>query len=388
MKKIFFTLSLLFSVFLSACNVSQNSPTEIIPPKNIVDSPDVITRDTINIGVVIPLSGNASAYGLEMQKVLEYQKDQINIDSKYVFNFIYEDGKCTGNDAVSAFQKLTDIDNVKFIIGGLCSSETLAMAPLASAKNVLLISPASSNPSINDLNDNVFSYSYSDELVGKALADEIQSFQKVAIINEQNDFNIGIRDVVLGYTQNKESLIVANETFSKGESDFRNMLEKIAQAEPDAVILNANIGITAETLLRQAAEIPSWKNYQLISQVSYLSDESRLSVGDFAEGMIIIDAPNLQSDLLQSVLQSIVLEKGTLNTLGTYYSASTLDTINILTQLLSDFSDNDVLAIKEALRNNVFHGYISNEIYFGDKNFVQNIEAGKYIIQSGVAVYQ
>jgi len=43
---------------------------------------------------------------------------------------IIEDGKCDGKDATSAAQKLVNVDNVKIILGGVCSSETLAASKI------------------------------------------------------------------------------------------------------------------------------------------------------------------------------------------------------------------------------------------------------------------
>src|SRR3989344_319096 len=75
---------------------------------------------TVKIGFITPLSGDAAALGQEEQKVVAYRVKQINDaagESGTKFEFIYEDGKCSGNDAVSAFQKLTNIDGVKIILG-------------------------------------------------------------------------------------------------------------------------------------------------------------------------------------------------------------------------------------------------------------------------------
>ena len=118
-----------------------------------------------------------------------------------------------------------------------------------------------------------------------------------------------------------------------------------------------------------------------------MPDATRESVGDFAEGMIIIDAPSLSSESLKAEISHITESKGTLDTLGAYYTAATLDDLNILTSLLTEFGE-DVDAVKEALRERTFKGYISDEIYFGGHNFVQNVSAGKYMVEGGKAVYQ
>jgi branched-chain amino acid transport system substrate-binding protein len=150
--------------------------------------------DTIKIGVIAPMSGDLAVYGEQLSYVLDAElalvNDKINDGKK--FSLIYEDGKCNGSDAVTAFEKLKNVDGVEFVIGGFCSSETLAIEPLLENSDVMLISVASSNPALDNLNPYLFSFSYNDNLIGKTLADGMKDYQKVALISEQNEYNIGI----------------------------------------------------------------------------------------------------------------------------------------------------------------------------------------------------
>jgi branched-chain amino acid transport system substrate-binding protein len=68
---------------------------------------------------------------------------------------IYEDSKCSGSDAASAAQKLVSIDGVKFIVGGVCSSEVYGYTPITNAAEVLTITPGGSAPGISELGDYV-----------------------------------------------------------------------------------------------------------------------------------------------------------------------------------------------------------------------------------------
>lgn len=72
---------------------------------------------TVKIGFIGQLSGDAAVYGEEAQRILNYRLAQINAEKGTKFQIIWEDGKCSGGDAVNAFQKLTNIDGVKVIIG-------------------------------------------------------------------------------------------------------------------------------------------------------------------------------------------------------------------------------------------------------------------------------
>src|SRR5690606_17455951 len=58
------------------------------------------------------------------------------------------DSACTPVEGVSATQRLINQDDVKFIIGDICSSVTLAMQPIVEEAKVLLLNAASSNPDI------------------------------------------------------------------------------------------------------------------------------------------------------------------------------------------------------------------------------------------------
>lgn len=346
---------------------------------------------TVKIGVVTALSGDAAAYGQEMEKIISYREQQIN-DAGGIngtkFQFVFEDGKCTGADAVDAFQKLVNVDGVKIILGGSCSAETLGMAPLADQDQVLLFSALSSNPKIEGIGKYTLSLSYSDSKIATDLAKEMQGYKRIAIISEQNDYNVGVHDTFVSQLKNYPSAtIVADETFPKGSNDFRSILQKVKGTDPDAILLNPNVGPTAQNLLKQLAEIKDWTGYKLYSQYAYLTDASRADVGSFADGMVVIDAPSVNSPELLAQKDAIVkAEGGTLDDLGNYYTASTLDAVNLLTTLIAK-DGNDPTKVLGDLSTGAFSGYIG-PISFNGHNFVNVTLVGKYVIENGKAVLQ
>lgn len=338
----------------------------------------------IKIGFVAPLSGGAAAYGDDMRRIVEFQVEQLNKKVGRKIEVVFEDGKCAGADAASAFQKLADVDGVKYVIGGVCSSETLAMAPLAAERSVLALSPASSNPEIEGKGAFTFTLSYNDSAVAQSLATTVASQAKtVAIITEQNDYNVGVQKAFLeamkGYPETK---IVADETFPKEGTDFRSLIAKIRKANPEAILLNPNAGVTAKNLLRQLSEQKGWK-VKLFSHFVYLADDSRLDVGTFAEGMVLIDTPRLTEPALVAKLAELESAKGKIKELGVYYTASTMDSMDLLASLAREFGDNTNGA-REALSTREFAGNIGT-ITFGGKSFVQNIPTGAYVIREGKA---
>jgi len=380
MFKIVYLMPLLLVLVLAGCSrqaTNNNASTQM---------------KTIKLGFVMPMSGDAAAYGEQVQRVVDYYLPIINErykDKNIKFEAVYEDGKCTGNDAVSAMQKLTDIDGVKFIVGGICSSETLAMAPLSKDGHVLILTPGSSNIAIEGASPYLFSFSYRDDVIGNKIAAESSQYKSVAIISEQNDYNVGLRKNWLeGMKNYPDTKIVADETFPKGATDFRSILEKVRKANPDVIFLNPNAGATAEDLIKQLAEMKDWNNYKLFGQFSYTSPEALKAAPTKSEGMIIVDAPSVNNPELLALKKDIENMKGSLADWGTYYTAATIDTLNIATSLIVELG-NDPQAVRQALVTREFNGYIGNNINFKNSSFTSTgTNVSVYVVKNGVAELQ
>ncbi len=377
----------LLTIALSGCAGDDTGTTQT-QNQNQNTAPSTQAASTYKIGVVTPLTGDAAPLGQEERKLLEYRLAEINKENEASgnkFELSFEDGKCDGSSAVTAFQKLTDVDNVHFIIGGSCSSETLGIAPLLVDKKAVAVSPTSSNPDIEGKSPNLFTLSYSDATVGEGIADQLGKFKKVALLSEQNDFNEGLKKTVEKNLKAKypDTKIVANEEFPKGSTDFRNQLDKLKASKADAVFLNPNVGVTAQGLLKQIAEIKNWKT-QFISQFAYISSEVLKVAPKAAESMIVIDAPGVTDSKFVDYKNKAIAAIGSLDNLGSYYSASTLDTLNILSSLVAQ-NKGDADAVQKALAGQTFTGYISNKIMFGGKSFVQGVGAVKFMVKDGKA---
>src|SRR3989344_4743654 len=151
----------------------------------------------IKIGVVLPLTGDAAVYGEPARNVYQMAVDEINkaggVNGREL-SLVVEDGKCNGKDAASAAQKLVNVDNVKVIIGGICSSESLAITPIAAEKKVAVFSPGSSSPALTNYSPYFFRNYPSDASQGKVLAEiayNDKNWRKVAFLQEQTDYALG-----------------------------------------------------------------------------------------------------------------------------------------------------------------------------------------------------
>lgn len=233
MKKAVLALLALAVLILSACAVQQPAQTKSEEIKE--------ARGSYKIGVMYPLSGDAAAYGLPIQRATKIAIDEINakggINGKRL-EAIYEDGRCNPKDGNGAAQKLVNIDKVKVIIGGVCSGETLGAAPITEANKVVLISPSATSPDITKAGDFVFRIAPSDAYAGIVASDyafKDLKAKNAALITEATDYAQGLRKVFKENFVKLGGTIAADETYNPEDTDFRTQVTKAKAASPDII---------------------------------------------------------------------------------------------------------------------------------------------------------
>lgn len=200
-------------------------------------------KGDIKIGAVLPLSGDAATYGASIKKGIDLAIRQVNAEGGVggrKIAVLYEDSKASPSDGVTAFQKLVDVNKVTAVIGDAVSSVTLAIAPVAQRKRVVVLSPLSSAPAITDAGDFIFRNVPSDFLNGRAaayFAVKDQGWKKLAVLFINNDFGTGLNHVFSSVVSSLGGQVVASESYEQGATDFRTQLLKIKSSQPDAVFL-------------------------------------------------------------------------------------------------------------------------------------------------------
>ncbi len=233
-------------------------PTPTIEKQEVADNqpipPTSEEQITIKLGAVLPLTGDGAAYGLPEQKALQLAVDEINAMGGKQIEVYYEDGKCEGKEATAAISKLININKVSFVFGGACSSETLAMAPIAEAAKVIIMSPSSTNPDITTAGDYIFRTAPSDAMAGKIAAlyaVNNMKAKKAAILSEQKDYAQGLRNVFKVFFTQNSGEVVADEVFGSLDTDFRAQITKIKASKPDVLYIVPQTPATGILIAKQ-----------------------------------------------------------------------------------------------------------------------------------------
>ncbi len=250
---------------------------------------EAVTGDTVKVGVILPLTGDAAVYGEPARNVFNLATEEINaaggVKGKKI-QLILEDGKCSGDDAVSAAQKLVNIDAVQVIIGGFCSSEALAAIPVVEVKKVALFSSSASSPDLTGKSKYFFRNYPSDSSQGTVIAETAfaMGIKKVGFIQEQTDYALGIYKSFSAKFQELGGTIEKVEVPSSAK-DFRSHLSKLKSDKMDAIFVDVQAPSTGDLIFQQMRQ-QGMKTRILLNDVIMGHGETVAKNKDLLEGAI------------------------------------------------------------------------------------------------------
>ena len=248
---------------------------------------------SFRIGVMESLTGAGVTYGTVANQAKQMAADEINsaggINGRRL-EFVVEDSQCSAKGAITAYNKLTNVDGVKIILGTSCSSAMLGAAPLAEADGVILFSGLASNPDIANAGDYIFRTQISDIQVGTDTGNTLwaDGVRDLATITEATDYAEGVRRTSVAQFEKRGGRVVAEERYSSDVTDFRSQLGKLFSANPNALHLASQSEFAAGTIIKQAREL----GYEgpIYAETVSVGTTALEIAGDAATGMKAITA--------------------------------------------------------------------------------------------------
>jgi branched-chain amino acid transport system substrate-binding protein len=224
---------LLGLLFLAAagCNPGRERQTESV-------------SNDIPVGVYAALSGSEAAFGQATLQGVRLAADEINASGGVLgrkIRLIVEDDQGKAEEAASVVTKLTTRDNVIAVIGENSSNQSLAAAPMCQAAKVPMISPSSTNPNVTKKGSYIFRVCFTDPYQGKALGTFVKNnlhADSAAILKDnKNDYSVGLSEFFQQTFTKLGGRIVAEQSYSGGDNDFRPQLTAIKSAKPDVLFI-------------------------------------------------------------------------------------------------------------------------------------------------------
>ena len=242
--------------------------------------------NTIKIGASLPLSGQNAVYGIEIQNAIELARGEINsqggINGKKL-EIIYEDDKADVSTGINVINKLVNIDNVPVVLGSWASGVVVAQAPIAEKNKVIILADALS-PAITNAGDYIFriqpSAVYYTSVATEFLIEH--NMNKSAVIYVNNEFGKSLKDSFVSDFESRGGKVVAIESYSQGDTDFRAQLIKIKNKNPDVIFI-PGYQDTIE-VIKQVNELGI--KSKILAGPPYESKSTTEKLGKLAEGVL------------------------------------------------------------------------------------------------------
>jgi branched-chain amino acid transport system substrate-binding protein len=160
-----------------------------------------IPKETIKIGVSIPLTGEAASYGDAAIGGLKLAQKEINENGgilKRQVELIFEDDQCAARAGIDAWNKLLNIDKPVAVLGPICSSVASSVLPMTKTVKIPVLIDAATAPGLTLNSDYVFAGYPTDSTQGKFAADYIfdkLDKKRAAILYVKNAWGEGIKGI-------------------------------------------------------------------------------------------------------------------------------------------------------------------------------------------------
>lgn len=261
------------------------------------------------IGFFSPTTGPAAADGTSAlhaaQLAVKFINEAGGVRGKKL-ELIHYDDAAKPDQAVSVVRKLIEQDKVIAVISGSYSGATRAAASVCQEAGVVMLSAYAIHPDITKTGDKIFRVGTLGTVEGKvggALVVDKLGAKRIAILTIDNDFGRALTEGFKSYLQGKDVEIVFEEKYPLGETEFKAILQRIKDANPDVLFASAYYS-EAANLVRQAKEIGL--KAQIVGQEGYDSPKFLELAGDAAEGVIIVT--DLNRDDPREIVQKFLAE--------------------------------------------------------------------------------
>jgi len=247
----------------------------------------------IKIGEFGSLTGTTATFGISTKNAIDLAIGEVNAAggvNGVTLRVIVEDDQGRPEEANTAVKKLVEQDRVVAVLGEVASSRSLAGAPNCQNAGVPMITPSSTNPKVTEVGDFIFRVCFIDPFQGKVAAkfsvDTLKAKTAGILRDIKNDYSVGLANYFDTTFTSMGGKIVADESYSEGDIDFKAQLTAIKAKNPDLIFVPGyytEVGLIA----RQARELGY--NKPLVGGDGWVSDRLLDIGGEALQGCYFVN---------------------------------------------------------------------------------------------------
>lgn len=217
--------------------------------------------DTMKIGAVLPMTGDSSVFGEKFKAAYTIAVDEINenggIDGKEL-EIVIEDSQEKPQVGKTAAEKLVNDEDILVLTGGRSSGVTLTEAQVAEDSNIpFLIDHGSSDLATMKDYEYVFRLNPTAGMYTTALREYFEDHppSSIAHIIPDDAFGEAVYDYGMKeYVDSAGDLEYEKFKFDSGELDFKPIMKKVKDMDPQMVMMTAANDNDATQIIKAAQE--------------------------------------------------------------------------------------------------------------------------------------
>jgi branched-chain amino acid transport system substrate-binding protein len=348
----------------------------------------------ILVGEYGSLTGGIATFGISTRDGSQQAFDEINKAGGVLgkkLKLIVEDDQSKPEEVGTIVTKLIAQDHVVAMLGHVASTHSLAAAPICQKLGIPMITPSSTNPAVTQKGDYIFRVCFLDTFQGATMAkfayDTLKAKKVAILVDVRSDYSVGLQGVFKENFTKRGGTIVAEQSYSQGDSDFHAQLTQIKATSPDAIYVP---GYYTEvgTIAHQARELGI--TVPLMGGDGWDSPKLWEIGGDALNGCYFSD--HYSTDDPSPVVQKFVTDyKSRYKQVPDALAALAYDAAKILAEAFTRAGSTDGPKVRDAIAATKDYQGVTGKISIDkDRNAVKpasvlKVENGKYVLVEVIA---
>lgn len=199
---------------------------------------------TVRLGFAAALTGEGlSAFGIDIRRGVELAlEDRPTVtvgELSFPVEFDAQDSQCTPEGGQTVANRFAADDTIVAVVGPMCSSACAAAIPIFDDAMMSNVSASCTAAVLTNSGSMTFNRTVTSDPQQVAAAvqfiTETLGLSSIAIIDDGSTYGAGLGDTIEVAIAEAGGEVVARDAVTVGDTDFRALLENIANAEPELI---------------------------------------------------------------------------------------------------------------------------------------------------------
>lgn len=198
------------------------------------------TAGNVNIGAILPLSGDNSSFGITARNAYEIAEEDARQQGRVPFNLVYGDSKLDKDLALAEYGRLVNRQHVAAFAEATGSGIALALAGIAARDQVPIVSAVDTSPLLTSKGGPFFFRVVpSDAYSSLVLSDWVMEKglkSAVLVFNQQNDWAVGFKNAMVAAYRDKGGSLPDDAMLPVTDDtvDFNSAIATLQKKAPQA----------------------------------------------------------------------------------------------------------------------------------------------------------